>query len=58
MNQPTLDERCRRWRHDQRQVRHCENPKCPGRQELPLDLVDVEASADVTDELERVAEEK
>ena len=22
--------RCKKWKHDERQVVHCSNPKCPG----------------------------
>jgi len=58
MSPAELDDQCRRWRHHERQIQHCPNPRCPSRAELPLDLVDVEASADVTDELERIADER
>ena len=57
MTNSELDEQCRLWHHADRQVRHCPNPRCPGRQELPMDLVDVEEAPDVTDELEHVSEE-
>ena len=58
MTNAEQDQQCRQWRHAERQVRHCSNPRCPSHQELPMDLVDLEEAPDVTDELERVSDER
>jgi len=61
-----LDALCRTYRHAERSIRHCANPRCPGVAHqsrgaddvglLPEELSDLDDAPDVTDELEAVTD--
>jgi len=61
-----LDALCRMYRHAERQIRYCANPRCPGLVAqpgsgddvglLPEELSDLDEAPDVTDELQPAAD--
>jgi hypothetical protein len=59
-----LDAQCRAYRHAERSIRHCANPRCPGLAQgrgddvglLPEEMPDLDEAPDVTDELEAVTD--
>jgi hypothetical protein len=57
-----LDAVCRAYRHAERSIRYCANPRCPGLVAqpgaddvglLPEELPDLDEAPDVTDELKK-----